>query len=541
MAGGSDNNLRDLDKTPTWAVASVCTVIIVISIFLEKGLHRLGEFFTARQKKPLFEALEKVKAELMTLGFISLLLAFGQNYIIRICIPEKVANTMLPCQLKPEKEEINGDKDKNRRILMEASSVSSCHAGKVSLISLDGLHHLHLFIFFLAVFHVIYSAVIMALGRAKTRRWKEWEKETSSADYEISYDPSRFRFAHQTSFVRRHTSFWNEIPCSLYIVSFFRQFMQSVRKTDYWALRHGFICVHLAPGSKFNFKKYIKRSLEDDFKVIVGISSVLWASAVIFLLLNVNGWHTIFWISIIPLVIILAVGTKLQAIIEEMALEIKERHSVVQGIPLVQPSDHHFWFGRPRFVLFLIHFTLFQNAFQIMYFLWIWYVFGLSSCFHDNFKLIVARMCLGVGVLFLSSYITLPLYALVSQMGSQMKKSIFDEQTSEAIKKWHRDVKKKDTSNSTPSPSRFATASLAGSSISSPVHPVHPLKSVSLTFSRRRHLSDKDPEEDAEVPPLPADSTALTSSAHMLTGSTEQLHMVEHEPENFSFVQIRDA
>ena len=47
--------------------------------------------------------------------------------------------------------------------------------------------------------------------------------------------------------------------------------------------------VHLAPGSKFDFQKYIKRSLEDDFKVIVGISPPLWASALIFLFLNVNG------------------------------------------------------------------------------------------------------------------------------------------------------------------------------------------------------------------------------------------------------------
>jgi mlo protein len=47
--------------------------------------------------------------------------------------------------------------------------------------------------------------------------------------------------------------------------------------------------VHLAPGTKFDFQKYIKRSLEDDFKVIVGISPPLWASALIFLFLNVNG------------------------------------------------------------------------------------------------------------------------------------------------------------------------------------------------------------------------------------------------------------
>ena len=36
-------------------------------------------------------------AELMVLGFISLLLTFGQNFIARICIPTKVADTMLPC------------------------------------------------------------------------------------------------------------------------------------------------------------------------------------------------------------------------------------------------------------------------------------------------------------------------------------------------------------------------------------------------------------------------------------------------------------
>lgn len=58
--------------------------------------------------------------------------------------------------------------------------------------------------------------------------------------------------------------------------------------------------------------------------------------------------------------IILAVGAKLQAIIAKMALEIKEQHAVIQGMPSVQPGDNHFWFGSPRLVLFLINFTLFQ-------------------------------------------------------------------------------------------------------------------------------------------------------------------------------------
>ena len=39
--------------------------------------------------------------------------------------------------------------------------------GMVSLVSADGLHQLHIFIFFLAVFHVTFSAITMSLGRAK--------------------------------------------------------------------------------------------------------------------------------------------------------------------------------------------------------------------------------------------------------------------------------------------------------------------------------------------------------------------------------------
>lgn len=462
-------NVRELDQTPTWAVASVCTVIVVISIVLEKALHHLGESLQKKRRLALFEALQKVKDELMIVGFISLLLTFGQNYIAKICIPVRVAETMLPCRLEtttfsaghvpigttpsaehgtaPSRHLLwNGmmvDSTVNRRFLSGGGGGSSCPPGKVSLVSTDGLHQLHIFIFFLAAFHVVFSAITMVLGREKIRGWKEWEMETESHDYEDSNDPSRFRFTHETSFVKQHTSSWNKYPVVFYMVSFFRQFYRSVRRADYLAMRHSFITVHLAPGSKFDFRKYIKRSLEDDFKVVVGISPVLWASAVIFLLLNVKGWGTMVWVSIMPLFIILAVGTKLQAIITTMALEIKERHVVVQGMPVVQLGDQHFWFGRPALVLFFIHFTLFQNAFQIIYLLWIWYEFGMNSCFHENFVVIVTRLGLGMGVQVLCSYVTLPLYALVSQMGSSMKKSIFDDQTSKALKSWHNAAKKK--------------------------------------------------------------------------------------------------
>lgn len=43
MAGGGDPNAKELDQTPTWAVALVCAVIVIISILLEKVLHKVGE------------------------------------------------------------------------------------------------------------------------------------------------------------------------------------------------------------------------------------------------------------------------------------------------------------------------------------------------------------------------------------------------------------------------------------------------------------------------------------------------------------------
>ncbi|KAG9135760.1 hypothetical protein Leryth_002481 [Lithospermum erythrorhizon] len=544
MAGGDKGgSSRDLDQTPTWAVAGVCAVIIIISIALEKLLHKVGTFLTVRHKKALFEALEKVKTELMILGFISLTLVFSQYYIAGICVPEKVANHMLPCASNTK---VEGDEEEHRRKLLmyerrilAAGKEPTCEEGHVALISVNGLHQIHILIFFLAVFHVFYSAVTMALGRLKIRGWKVWEEETSSHHYEFSNDQSRFRLTHETSFVKEHTSFWTKFPVFFYIGCFFRQFYRSVNKSDYLTLRNGFISVHLAPGSKFNFQKYIKRSLDDDFKSVVGVSPVLWASFVVFLLINVDGWQALFWASLIPVIIILLVGTKLQAILTSMAVEITERHAVVQGIPLVQGSDKYFWFSRPQLVLDLIHFALFQNAFQITYFFWIWYEFGLNSCFHDDIKLLIAKISLGFGVLVLCSYITLPLYALIVQMGSTMKKSIFDEQTSKALKKWHMNVKKKQVRGGSSLTRTLGEAT--SPSASSMGSPMHATGSALNHFRNTGHSTQPFPYDEQETLDLENDDppTRNPSNTDFMVradpdGTETDMSLPNHESD-FSF------
>jgi mlo protein len=73
----------------------------------------------------------------------------------------------------------------------------------------------------------------------------------------------------------------------------------------------------------------------------------------------VVGLWKIMWVVVI-LQVILLVGTQLQVIITKMGLRIQERGDVIKGTPVVQPGDDLFWFGQPRFLLYLIHFVLFQ-------------------------------------------------------------------------------------------------------------------------------------------------------------------------------------
>ncbi|CAK7345997.1 unnamed protein product [Dovyalis caffra] len=339
MAAGAYGD-KTLQDTPTWAVAAVCAVFVVISVLIEHAIHSLGKWFQKRQKKAMSEALEKIKAELMLLGFISLLLTVGTRTILKICIPAKYADAMLPCKNDYEEDnykdknvgkgggEYDHEGDSKRKLLSFAGNVAMprvlaaagggddyCSKDKVSLISQTGVHQLHIFLFVLAIFHVLYSVITMALGQAKMKKWKAWELETSSLEYQFTNDPTRFRLARQTSFVKRHSGI-STAPGIKWIVAFFRQFTGSVTKVDYLTIRHGFINAHLAPSSKFDFHKYIKRCMEDDFKVVV-------------------EWYTFTWLTVVPLVILLLVGTKLELVIMEMAREMQDRSHVIRGAPVM--------------------------------------------------------------------------------------------------------------------------------------------------------------------------------------------------------------
>ncbi|XVF06730.1 hypothetical protein REPUB_Repub06bG0075800 [Reevesia pubescens] len=455
-----------LEYTPTWVLAAVCTVIVAISLAMERLLHYVGNILKKKQQKPLFEALLKVKEELMLLGFISLLLTVFQSVISKICVSREALTSMLPCKIEDNKETAEGSNSTattshfqkyfafnlsggTRRLLAETSTSSQMgycgEKGKVPLLSVEALHHLHIFIFVLAIVHVTFCVLTVSFGGLKIRQWKHWEDSIAKENYDAEQMlKKKVTHVHQHTFIKEHFLGIGKDSIVLgWWHSFFKQFYASVTKSDYVTLRLGFITTHCRSNPKFNFHKYMIRALEDDFKQVVGISWYLWVFVVIFLLLNVNGWHTYFWIAFIPFVLLLAVGTKLEHVITQLAHEVAEKHIAIEGELVVQPSDEHFWFNKPRIVLFLIHFILFQNAFEIAFFFWIWVQYGFNSCIMGQVRYIVPRLVIGVFIQVLCSYSTLPLYAIVTQMGSSFKKAIFDEHVQVGLVGWAQKAKKK--------------------------------------------------------------------------------------------------
>ncbi|KAJ6767867.1 MLO-LIKE PROTEIN [Salix koriyanagi] len=412
----SEFKAKSLEETPTWAVAVVCFVLLAISIVIEQLLHVVEKWLKKKQKPALVEALEKVKAELMLLGFISLLLTILQGTIADMCIPKSIAATWHPCSKKQEEAKAKKSKDDDECM----------KKGKVALVSSYGIHQLHIFIFVLAVVHVLYCITTYFLGRTKMRRWKTWEEETKTLEYQYHNDPERFRFARETSFGRRHLHLWSRSPVFLWINPNLTLYMQSS------------YMVHcsVAPVDRYTW-------IELSSLVTVHSFSCTQTHLDIYFYLN---------ILMLP------------------------AYVYAHAYSLSSPSSS-------------------QNAFQIAFFIWSTYSFSLKSCYHARNEAIIIRITLGVVVQIICSYVTLPLYALVTQMGSSMRPTVFNDRVAAALKTWHHAAKKqtkhgKNSESHTPMSSRPQTPSYG----MSPAHLLHHHRSSTApeSFSNSPRLSNHD-------------------------------------------------
>lgn len=184
------------------------------------------------------------------------------------------------------------------------------------------------------------------------------------------------------------------------------------------------------------------RSMEDEFYGIVGIGWPLWGYAIICIFINIHGLNIYFWLSFIPAILVMLVGTKLQHVVSLLALEIAEPKGPSNGNQ-VKPRDELFWFGKPEILLRLIQFISFQNAFEMATFVWSLWGFKQSSCFMKNHVMISIRLISGVVVQIWCSYSTVPLNVIITQMGSRHKKALIAESVRDSLHSWCKRVKER--------------------------------------------------------------------------------------------------
>ncbi|KAL3694515.1 hypothetical protein R1sor_008166 [Riccia sorocarpa] len=502
MAGGGGG--ANLENTPTYAVAIALSFFIGISLFIERIIHRLKKYLKRPDvdQKPLKRVLDKLTDELMLLGFISLLLTVLEDPLTKICVTHHFANSMLPC--KAEKSAGDAPDTAHRRLLaslvdhsfdsrrtlVEGASDYCERKGKAPFVSLGGLHQLHIFIFVLGVTHVTYSLVSVLVGFVRVYSWKDWEPESAKkrgaqtvtpedstpepelikklsckSELEQRIKEKFDRTGHVFSFLDKHIRRYKN-PVTLWTICFFRQFLALVRKDEYLLFRVAFTSTFRLE-EDFHYWDYLKKAMELDFKIVIGISWWLWAFVILFLLLNVVGWYTYFWASFIPTILVLIIGTKQQHVISVIALKAKEyiyakqdlekqvgatttdtgakatkkqvemttkafgakdsKKQVVEapkdlGEALrTSAADKLFWFNDPKLRLKIIHFVIFQNSFELAIIFWILVTFGWNSCILGHHTLVIIRIVVGAATIFLSSYSIIPIYALVTQMDSNMR------------------------------------------------------------------------------------------------------------------------
>ncbi|CAL0300778.1 unnamed protein product [Lupinus luteus] len=84
---------------------------------------------------------------------------------------------------------------------------------------------------------------------------------------------------------------------------------------------------------------------------------------------NLQGLNIYFWLSFIPALVVMLIGTKLQHVVSTLAIEILEQTGPYARTQ-VKPRDDLFWFKKPDILSWLIQFVMFQNAFEMASFIW---------------------------------------------------------------------------------------------------------------------------------------------------------------------------
>ncbi|GAB4848457.1 hypothetical protein Ancab_003161 [Ancistrocladus abbreviatus] len=444
---------RPFAETPTWAIATVITIMVAFGALFNHSLELFGKWLDRTKRKSLVAALDNIKDELMVFGFLSLLMSHWTIIVAKICVgASDDGSRFYPCanvRIKPrmkdpmaiEESVIPGNfNDSKPKKDNEIQWREFCPEGYESFASYESLEQLHRLLFILGVTHVCYSFFTVALAIMKIYSWRSWEDEAKSMVDDVFQEhpkasPAKARTIWVTTFILRRTSHpWSQHGILVWLLCFIRQFWSSINKSDYIALRLGFISTHELPLT-YDFHNYMLRSMDEEFCVIVGISIPLWIYAILCIFLDFHGSPIYFWISFLPAILILLIGTKLHHIVVKLALEITDSCLSMENHQL-KLRDDLFWFGKPWLLSRLIQFISFQHAFEMATFLWSFWEIQEASCFMRNNSFMVIRLTFGVVSQFWCSFTTFPRSVIIAEMGSRFKRTVISENVRMSLVGW---------------------------------------------------------------------------------------------------------
>ncbi|XP_008448546.2 MLO-like protein 4 isoform X5 [Cucumis melo] len=386
---------RSLAITPTWAFATVVTLMVSLGFFFQGTLKRTKKWLNRTKRKSLLAALEKIKEELMLFGLLSLLMGHWIVFVARICVKSSVLSSRFyPCALETDLKRV-------RHIFIATQSLNGsvprehnndgireyCPEGRESFASYESLEQLHRLIFVLGVTHVSYSFIAVALAMIKIYGWRTWENEAKAlairnTQEESAQAPSTGpNIRRLSTFVFHHTSHpWSQHRVLVWLCA----------TLD---ICH---CLHLP---QLPWKQHLHLGFLSPCNLV------------------------------------------------KLAVEVVD--SSPRGYYCFNLRDELFWFGKPKLLLWLIQFISFQNAFEMATFIWSLWEIKEPSCFMDNETHVGIRLAFGVITQFWCSFITFPLYVIVTQMGSKVKKSLVSENVRNSLHQWKRRVKARPSSSST--------------------------------------------------------------------------------------------
>ncbi|KZV53830.1 MLO-like protein 4 [Dorcoceras hygrometricum] len=437
---------RSLAETPSWAVATVVSLLVGVGFLIHGGLKKFGKWLDRTKRKHLLASLNKIKEELMVFGLLSLLMGHWIIFVSKICVKSSaLSNRFYPCSLH---KHVQHRAFENHALVLSStrwnSSISRhllgdsneefCPKDRQPFASYESLEQLHRFLIVLGVTHVSYSFLAIALAMVKIYSWRQWENHAKTMAFRTLLNSQAVavngaQMMRPSSFIFHQTSHrWSQHRVLVWLLCFCRQFWSSINQADYTALRLGFISTHQLPLT-YDFHNYMLRSMEEEFRDIVGIRYQI----TIWVFKFIHNFAT---------VLILVIGTKLHHIVVKLAVEIMDS-SQWTGFDQFNLRDELFWFGNPRLLLRLIQFVSFQNAFEMAMYTWsLWEIRG-PSCFNGDHSFLIIRLTSGVVSQFWCSFITFPLYVIVNQMGSKYKKTIVSENVRRSLHGWRRKARAK--------------------------------------------------------------------------------------------------